>query len=156
MNRVSARLTKRTRWRKASIATTFLPFALAAATAPSHAANANALRDCIAGADNSAAIGACESQQQARLKTRIERLSAAIRTHLDGRQRLVFDRSSDAWQAFVEQEQAMLKLSLGLRRDGLGPALQPGAITRLYEQREQQLREHLHNLSSTQPADSGH
>ena len=152
---MTARLTKRIRWCKASVALLAFALSLIAAAEPSASAGADVLRDCIAGAKNATAIGACEHQQQLRLNARIDRLSGAIQAQLDARQRLVFERSSSAWRTFVEQEKAMLDLSLGLRADGLGPSLQPGAVTRLYEQREQQLREHLHNLSTAQPAASG-
>lgn len=89
------------------------------------------------------------------MKKRIEQLSAEIRTRLDARQRLVFDRNVEAWQAFFQQEIAMLDLSLGARGDGLGPSLRTGAISLLFEQREQQLREHLHNLTSAKRAARG-
>jgi hypothetical protein len=86
------------------------------------------------------------------IRKSIEQLSVEIRARLDARQRLVFDRNVKAWQTFFEQEVAMLDLSLQARGDGLGPALRTGAITQLFEQREKQLREHLHNLMSAKPA----
>jgi hypothetical protein len=97
-------------------------------------------------------VATCEKQAQSLLKENIDRLSAAIRTRLNQSQRAIFDSSASAWQAFFEHEQTMLELSLGQRRDGLGPNLRSGAVTLLYEQREQQLREHLHNLSLAAPA----
>lgn len=90
---------------------------------------------------------ACEKSQQMVLKDRIQRWSTAIRQRLDARDLAVFDRNIEAWTAFFDSELAMLDLTLKARRDGLGPTLQPGAVTRLYEERERQLREHLHNLS---------
>ena len=105
------------------------------------------LRDCIAQAQDAAAVMACEVTQQAVLKARIERWSAGIRNRLDTRQRQVFEHNAKAWQAFVESEISMLDLTLDLRDDGLSAKLRPGAVTRLYEDRERQLREHLHNLS---------
>jgi hypothetical protein len=122
---------------------------------PSLAANAdsnllpadNGLRECIARARDAGSIAGCEIQEQAALKTRIEHLSTSIRTRLDNPQRLIFERSAKAWQAFFEHEVAMLELSLKLRKDGLGPKLRSGAVSLLYEQRERQLREHLHNIS---------
>ena len=105
------------------------------------------LRDCIAKARDAGSITGCEMQAQGALKARIEQLSSAIRVRLDRSQRVIFDRSATAWQAFFEHEIAMLDLSLELRKDGLGPKLRPGAVTLLYEQRERQLREYLHNIS---------
>jgi hypothetical protein len=90
---------------------------------------------------------ACEKSQQVVLKDRIDRWSTAIRQRLDGRELAAFDQNTRAWKAFLDSELAMLDLTLKARRDGLGPTLQPGAVTRLYEERERQLREHLHNLS---------
>lgn len=111
----------------------------------------NGLRDCIARAKDAGSIAACEIQEQAALKARIEQLSAAIRARLDASQRMIFNRSATAWQAYFEHETTMLELSLELRKDGLGPKLRPGAVTLLYEQRERQLREHLHNISVARP-----
>ena len=145
---MAARLTKRNRWCKASAAFLLLPLAIAAASAPNPRPTTNALRDCIASASGPAGISACEKRQQAALKKSIEQLSAEIRARLDTPQRLVFDRNVNAWQAFFQQEIALLDLSLGMRGDGLGPSLRTGSITLLFEQREQQLREHLHNLMS--------
>ena len=48
----------------------------------------------------------------------------------------------------AEAQTAIQELTLSQRGDGLGEKLLPGAVTLLYEQRERQLREHLHNLSS--------
>lgn len=146
------RLTKLVRWCKRFVLVLVIPLSLLQAADSNRPQPAGALRDCIAQARDSAAVANCEKQAQAALKENIEGLSAAIRTHLNQAQRAVFDRSASAWQAFFEHEQAMLELSLGQRRDGLGPKLQSGAITLLYEQREQQLREHLHNLSLAAPA----
>ena len=112
------------------------------------------LRACIAGAQSGAALAACEAQAQAELKQRIQEMTTAIRQRLDAEQRLIFERNISAWQAFFDSEAAFLELSLGLRPDQLGRKLKPGAITQLYEQREQQLREHLHNLSLARPTGS--
>ena len=78
------------------------------------------LRECIARARDAGSIAGCENQEQAALKTRIEHLSASIRTRLDSPQRLIFERSAKAWQAFFEHEVAMLELSLeaAKRRSG--------------------------------------
>lgn len=146
------RLTKQTRWRKIYLLVLMIPLSLVQAADSNRAEPPGSLRDCIAQARDAAAVANCEKQAQSVLKENIERLSAAIRTHLNQAQRTVFDRSASAWQAFFEHEKAMLELSLGQRRDGLGPNLQSGAVTLLYEQREQQLREHLHNLSLAAPA----
>lgn len=112
------------------------------------------LRDCVTRAGSAAAISTCEQQHQSRLKQSIRRLTAAIRARLDRHQRQIFDRSAEAWRNFLNRESVMVNLSLGQRTDGLGPKLAQGSITRLYEQREQQLREHLHNLSLP-PLDGG-
>lgn len=110
------------------------------------------LRACIASAQSGAALAACEAQAQADLKKRIQEMTMAIRQRLDAEQRLIFERNVSTWQAFFDSEVAFLEFSLGLRPDQLGPKLKPGAITRLYEQREQQLREHVHNLSLARQA----
>lgn len=104
------------------------------------------LRDCIAGARDTAAVRACEVTAQAELQARIERWSAAIRQRLSPRDRAHFDHNSRAWQAFFDSEVGMLDRTLGQRVDGLGARLRPGAVTRLFEERERQVREHLHNL----------
>jgi hypothetical protein len=128
-----------------------IPLSLAQAAGSDRPQPPNALRECIAQARDAAAVANCEKQAQSVLKENIERLAAAIRMRLNQSQHAVFDSSASAWQAFFEHEQAMLELSLRQRRDGLGPSLQSGAVTLLYEQREQQLREHLHNLSLAGP-----
>ena len=108
----------------------------------------NGLRECIAQARDSAALAACEKQAQLSLREDIRRLSAAIRAKLNPSQRMVFDQSTAAWQTFVQHETMMQELTHAQREDGLGDKLLPGAVTLLYEQRERQLREHLHNLSA--------
>lgn len=105
------------------------------------------LRDCIASARGAEAIAACEKSRRVELEHRIKRWTSGIRKHLQGRQLALFDRNVSAWKAFRDSELKLLELTLQQRRDGLGPSLQPGAVTRIYEQRERQLREHLHNLS---------
>lgn len=147
---MDARLTKRHARCKASVVLTVLLTTTAAAE-PRPPAHEEALRQCIASAQSAAAIAACEKRGQAALKGRIDEISTAIRARLDARQRPVFERNSEAWQAFVDSEIAMLGLSLAGRPDGLGPSLQTGAITLLYEARERQLREHLHNLTLARP-----
>ncbi len=107
----------------------------------------NGLRDCVAKASDPRAIAACERQEQAALKERIELLGQTIRQRLDARERGLFERNETAWRAFFDSERAMLELSLAKRTDGLGATLRAGAVNRLYEQRERQLREHLHNLN---------
>lgn len=139
--RVSASLPKATRLCQASL---LLLCLLQAATADEIGGD---LRECVAAATNAAAVGACEATEQAVLKERIERWSRAIRTRLDNRQRVLFDRSLAAWRTWFESETELLDLTLAQRTDGLGPKLRSGAVTRLYEERERQLREHLHNLS---------
>ena len=61
-----------------------------------------------------------------------------------------------AWEAYLDSETALLDLTLAKRRDGLGPSLRPGAITQLYEARDRQLLEHLHNLSFSGDAGDSH
>ena len=142
---MAARLTKRNRrWQGAALAAALL---LAGSANGEPRPGEQALRDCIADARGAGAVMACEKSQQVVLKDRIKRWSAGIRQHLDARQLAAFDRNSKAWKAFFDSEIAMLDLTLAARRDGLGPTLRPGAVTRLYEERERQLREHLHNLS---------
>lgn len=111
----------------------------------------SALRDCISASRDAAAIAACEASAQNDLRDRIERWTRAIRTLLDNRQRPAFDLSVEAWQAWFESETRLLELTLAQRRDGLGPRLRSGAVTRLFEDRERQLREHLHNLKFAGP-----
>lgn len=114
-------------------------------------AEPTALRDCVAAATDPIAAAVCERREQQALEERIASLSAAVLARLDPHQRPVFERSSQAWRAFIDSEAAMLELSFGQRRDGLGPGLRPGALTLLYEERERQLRTHLHNLGITRP-----
>ena len=150
------RLTKPFEWCKTLLAALLLAAAFAANAEPPLSKPAgNGLRDCIAKARDAGAIAGCELQEQAALKARIEHLSVAIRARLDSSQRPIFERSVTAWQAFFEHELAMLELSLVLRKDDLGPKLLPGAVSLLYEQRERQLREHLHNISVARPAGNG-
>jgi uncharacterized protein YecT (DUF1311 family) len=111
----------------------------------------NGLRDCVANARDPHAIAGCERREQAALEERIERLGQTIRKQLEARERALFERNQTAWQAFFDSERAMLELSLATRRDGLGATLGAGAVNRLYEQRERQLREHLHNLNQRAP-----
>ena len=106
-----------------------------------------ALRDCIAKASTTAAVDRCETNWQAVLLQRIKTLRNGIAKRLDARQRAMFEQNIQAWKAFVAREKAMIQLSTEQRRDGLGPQLRHGAISQLYEQREHQLREHLHNLT---------
>jgi hypothetical protein len=134
-------------WCKATLVVSTLLLAVHALADPVPARAG--LRDCIARAPDAAAVLACEVNEQAALKVRIKQSTAAIRSRLDARQRQLFERNSGAWQAFCDSETAMIGLTLDLRGDGLGTALRPGAITRLYEERERQLREHLHNLKAT-------
>ncbi len=106
------------------------------------------LRDCVGNATTAAAIDQCETRWQTTLLQRIDDLNTAIIAQLDRRQRAAFDQNVQAWRRFVEHEIAMITLSTRSRADGLGTRLRSGAISRLYEQREHQLREHLHNLKT--------
>jgi hypothetical protein len=151
VNHVPARLTKPTARCKALITLGTLLLALNVAADNPQSGAGSTLRDCVAQARNPASIAACEQRELASLKSRIDELGAAINARLDNRQRLIFERDVQAWQAFLDSEIALLDLSLKQRQDGLGTALRPGAVNRLYEQREQQLREHLHNLTAQRP-----
>lgn len=146
---MNARLTKPATRCKAHLICAAVALASPAAANP--AVEAADLRDCIAQARDAGAVAACERTEQAVLQARIERWSTAIRGRLDAQQRLIFELSEKAWQAFVDSETAMLDVTLALRKDGLAARLRPGAVTRLYEERERQLREHLHNLSYGMP-----
>lgn len=105
------------------------------------------LRDCVAQAANPKSVTAFEQREQAALRKRIAILGAAIVERLDARDRQLFDRNRAAWQAYFDSEEALLRLTLERRTDGLGPTLHLGGVNRLYAQRERQLREHLHNLN---------
>ena len=140
---MTRRLTKRHLWCKGTLGVLTLLLSTTSLGDP----GGKSLRDCVARAKGVAAVSICEQNYQARLKSNIARLTAGISARLDARQRLVMEKSTAAWQEFLRRERAMLDLSLGRRGDGLGPQLKHGIVTRLYEQREQQLREHLHNLS---------
>lgn len=140
---MAARLTKAAGRCKGSAA--LLLACIGVATAAG-AAEERDLRDCVAQADGAAAVASCERRQQESLKDRIDRWTRAIPVHLDRKARLAFERNATAWQTFFDSEVRMLQLTLQNRRDGLGGSLYSGAVTRLYEQRERQLREHLHNL----------
>lgn len=150
---MAARLTKPTPCCKALLLSAALLLAAAAAAAPP--SPPSGLRECVAAARDAAAMAACERREQTHLRQRIDQLAVNIRARLDTRQRLVFERNIQAWQAFFDSEVALSELSLGQRRDGLGPALRPGAVTRMLEERVRQLREHLHNLTLAQPPDAG-
>ena len=142
---MAARLTKRDRqWQGGVLVAALL---LSGIAGGDPRPGEQALRDCIAGARGASAVLACEKSQQVVLKARIKRWSSAIRDTLDARQQAAFDRNTEAWEAWFDSEVAMLDMTLKARRDGLGPTLHPGAVNRLYEERERQLREHLHNLS---------
>ncbi|MCB1786627.1 MAG: hypothetical protein H6953_15600 [Chromatiaceae bacterium] len=149
---MSASLTKVSRRCKAPL----LPLCLVLTAAGANAAApvADGLRDCIAKARDPGAIAACEHRARSALQAHIQQLGDEIRSRLDARERQQFEHNVAAWEAFFAAEKKMLELSLGARGDGLGATLMPGAVNRLYEQREQQLREHLHNLKSA-PAASG-
>lgn len=144
INPQPARLPKHPRWCQVLILAAGLVAGSAQAAEP--LLEERGLRDCVEAAGNAGAVAACEAREQASLRDRIERWTRSIRSRLDNRQRPAFDRSTAAWQAWFESETELLDMTLGQRRDGLGPKLRSGAITRLFEERERQLREHLHNL----------
>ena len=126
-----------------------IPAATAAAQPPPFDGSREALRKCVANAVTTAAVDHCETNWQSILLQRIGALNDAIANRLNARQRIAFEQNIQAWQAFVKHEKAMIELTTQQRRDGLGPQLRNGAVSQLYEQRERQLREHLHNLTAT-------
>ena len=130
-----------------SIALAGLLLAIGAGAQTPAQSSLTGLRDCVAEARDPKAVTACEQREQTALKERIETLSATIRGQLDAGGRIVFERNVEAWLGFFDSERAMLELSLARRADGLGATLGVGALNQLYEQRERQLREHLHNLN---------
>ena len=150
---MAVRLTKPTLLRKAMSTLNATLFSLAAGAAP---LDDNSLRTCVAAARDAAAVTACELKAQAELRARIAQSSAAILNRLDARQRVVFERNTTAWEAYLVSETTLLDLTLAKRRDGLGSSLRPGAITQLYEARDRQLLEHLHNLSFSGDAGGSH
>lgn len=145
---MSDRLTKGGRWRKGAVLAAMLapitPWTVAAQDPQRD------LRDCVAAARDARGVAACEKGQQAVLRDRIERWTSALSTQLDARQNALLQRNSRAWQAFFDSELALLEVSLQRRNDGMGAALKPGAVTRLLEERERQLREHLQNIKHGQ------
>ena len=134
-----------------SIALAGLLLAIGAAAQPPVQSSLTGLRDCVAKARDPQAVAACERREQTALEGRVEALNATIRERLDSSGRLLFERNVEAWLAFFDSERAMLELSLARRADGLGATLGVGALNQLYEQRERQLREHLHNLNQAEP-----
>jgi hypothetical protein len=148
---VHARLTKPALGCKISIALAGLLLATGAAAQSPAESSLTGLRECVAKARDPQAVAACERREQSALKERIEILNASIRKQLDASGRLVFERSVEAWQGFFDIERAMLQLTLSKRSDGLGATLSVGALNQLYEERERQLREHLHNLNQAGP-----
>ena len=140
-----ARLTKPASGCKMSIALAGLLLTIGAGAQTPAQSSLTGLRDCVSKARDPQAVAACEQREQAALKERVEALSAAIREQLGSSDRLMFRRNVEAWLGFFDSERAMLELSLARRADGLAATLGVGALNRLYEQRERQLREHLHN-----------
>ena len=141
-----ASLTKPPDWCKKPLLLFFLTTGVGAQ--PPQDTSRQPLRECIATATTATAINRCETTWQTGLIQRIQALGKAIAKRLDTHQRLLFEQNIAAWQTFMERERKMIELSTRHRRDGLGPQLRSGAISQLYEQRERQLREHLHNLTT--------
>ena len=140
---MDARLTKPNVPCKALLAAMFL------AGGTVHAADA-ALRDCVARATGLAGVTACEQQRQQELLAQIEAQTQAIRQRLGNAERARFDRSADAWVAWVSAEKDVLRMILDKRGDRLGDSLYPGSVTRLYEERASQLAAQLHSLNRPQ------
>jgi hypothetical protein len=141
---MATRLTKRLGPCKGLVAAGLIGIALPAPA--DEASEQAALRACVEQAAGLAAVNACEHRHQEMLLQRITSLRQRIRQQLPTRDRQRFDRNIEAWQQWLDSEKTMLELTLLGRSDGLGASLYPGALTRLYEERVRQLREHLHNL----------
>lgn len=104
------------------------------------------LRDCVRSAGSAAGVAQCEERHQQWLRHRIDVLTGELFEQLPPDDHPVLERNVEGWKRYFDQEVSLLDLTLKARSDGLGPRLRPGVISRLLEQREQQLREHLHNL----------
>lgn len=104
------------------------------------------LRECVRTAGSAEGIAQCEARHQQWLRERIEMLTNAIVEHLPPAEQPLLESNVAAWNSYFDQEVALLDLTLKARSDRLASRLRPGVISRLLEQREQQLREHLHNL----------
>jgi uncharacterized protein YecT (DUF1311 family) len=145
---MQARLTKPRRRRKTLSQPLLIALlAVLSSTAAADGQGAAALRDCVAGAASAEAVAACEAAHQQRLHRRIEILSDALQERLAPAQRRGLEQNIAAWQAYFGQAVALLDITLKARGDGLAARLRPGLISRLLEQREQQLREHVQNLA---------
>jgi hypothetical protein len=110
------------------------------------AAERSALRACVEKASGLAAVNACEQQHQTLLLERMTSLRELIRQRLPTQARQRFDSNIAAWQQWLASEKAMLEITLLGRSDGLGASLYAGELTRIYEERVRQLRDHLHSL----------
>lgn len=143
---MTQRLTKRALACKTIVALQLL--SLGATVCNAQAGDTDDLRTCVAAADNLASISKCEQQHQKNLMQQIEAYSQRIREKLGAPERVLFDRNTMAWHAWLESEKSLLELTFGARPDGLDTALLPGALAQLYEHRASQLREHLRNLGS--------
>ena len=106
----------------------------------------SALRDCVRAAGTAAGVAECEARHQQWLRERIETLTGTLRKQLPPAQHPLLDRNVTAWNSYFDREVELLDLTLKSRSDGLASRLRPGVISRLLEQREQQLREYVHNL----------
>jgi hypothetical protein len=110
------------------------------------AAERTALRACVEKASGLVAVNACEQQHQKLLLERMTSLRELIRQRLSTQDRRRFDSNVEAWQQWLASEKAMLDITLLGRSDGLGASLYAGELTRIYEERVRQLRDHLHSL----------
>ncbi len=107
------------------------------------------VRRCVAGAANPGAIVACESAARKRWQQLLQQTRQALEQRLSGSALESLERSSAAWEAFRSAEYALIRLSLGQRRDGLALPLMEGAKTDLVRQRVEQLRAHLASVPKT-------
>lgn len=142
-----ARLTNGAKWcktRLAVAASIVLAMQISANASPNE--RSSRLRDCVSTAASAEAVLQCEVQHQRWLRRRIDELGDALRQQLPADRHPALQENIRAWRTYYEREVALLDLTLARRGDGLAPRLRPGVISRLLEQREQQLREHLHNL----------
>lgn len=142
-----ARLTKGAYRRKTGAgAAALLALLFHATVAAAEAPRPATLRECVSAAGSAEAVLQCEVRHQQWLRERIELLGDALRKQLPPGQHPKLQANIRAWETYYKQEVALLDLTLERRSDGLASRLRPGVISRLLEQREQQLREYLHNL----------
>lgn len=107
------------------------------------------VRQCVAGAANPTAIVACEVAARQRWQQLLQQTHEALEKRLSGPALESLQRSSAAWETYRRAEYALLRLSLGQRRDGLALPLMEGAKTDLVRQRVELLRAHLASVPNS-------